>query len=584
MKVNKTIAFICLLHFVFLSGFTQSFEESRIVSEIIKLSANITAEEQLQKISFKHSPFASYGYYHQAFNGKPVFNKWVKIKYTSNSFGWIVDESAPITEINPTFEEAFPSDGEVLSTLNNLNIKYTDYILSSGYWFENYALFPVVKAEILDEIGNHYEYILQDGKVISDQIKSRFSALDTVKKTATGLIFNPDPLTSAKTIYGGDFRDENDSDVPALRTQRVAVEFDCYQINDTFQLQSDFVRIGEISIPKTKIAISLDGDFSFTRDQAEFEDVNIFYHLNITQQYIQSLGFDDLGNFQILADPHGLNGMDQSRVTTFGGVPKMEFGEGGVDDGEDADVIVHEYAHALLYDGSPESNSGSEREAMDEAFGDYLATSYSRNISEFNWGKMFTWDGHNEYWSGRNVDNNKKYPDDLEKSIHRNGEIWSAALMDIWEEIGRETTDKLTLGMFFEMYPNMRMPQAASQFLLLDSQLTGGLNSPQISKAFFDRGLMDTVFAPPIQPDTTFKIEIMGSAGYGSNPVIVSFSKDFSGKIELFDGLGRFIWGANLTDVREVTIPYRSEKPFGIYRLRITKGFERFNYSLLKAY
>jgi hypothetical protein len=584
MEAVKSILFIVLSCVFVNTAVSQSMVEDNLIEQIIIESGNISFPEQLHKISIKQSPFGVYGYYHQALNGKPIFNTWIKVKKTDSKFGWVKENtvSIPLNKNNEAM--VFPEQNHVLEMLRIMEVLVYEHSITIGFWYLNGSLIPVVKAEILDELGDHYQYIFESHEVISKQLKSRYLLSDTTRVTANGLVFNPDPLTSAKVIYGGDYIDNDDGNVPALNLQRVSVEFECYQINDTFFLQNEFVKIDEISSPKTGVTFSNDGNFSYTRDQFQFEDVNVFYHLTNTQFYLKSLGFNDLGSFQIRADAHALNGRDNSRVTTFGGIPKMEFGEGGVDDGEDADVIVHEYVHALIYDASPESNSGNDREAMDEGFGDYLASSYSRNISEFNWGNMFTWDGHNEYWGGRNIDNDKIYPDNLGNSIHLNGEIWAAALMDIWKEIGKETTDKITIGLFYEMYPNMLMPQAAERFLQLDSQYTGGTNSPQISKAFFARGLMDTVFTPPILPDTTLKITILGSEGYGYNPVVVNFSKEFSGKIELFDGVGRFIWGANLKGVTEVTVPYRNQKPFGIYHLRVTKGFERFNYPILKPY
>ena len=74
---------------------------------------------------------------------------------------------------------------------------------------------------------------------------------------------------------------------------------------------------------------------------------------------------------------------------------RLSFGQGGVDDGEDADVIIHELSHGLhqwlTRDGV------SQREGIAEGFGDYVAVSYSRTRNkwkytdpQYNW--VFGWD------------------------------------------------------------------------------------------------------------------------------------------------------------------------------------------------
>jgi len=77
---------------------------------------------------------------------------------------------------------------------------------------------------------------------------------------------------------------------------------------------------------------------------------------------------------------------------------RLVFGEGGVDDAEDADVVLHELGHGLhdwLTNGSL-----SQVQGLSEGCGDYWAQSYSRSLGQwplsapaYNW--MFSWDGHN---------------------------------------------------------------------------------------------------------------------------------------------------------------------------------------------
>jgi hypothetical protein len=201
---------------------------------------------------------------------------------------------------------------------------------------------------------------------------------------------------------------------------------------------------------------------------------------------MQSLGFMNLVNYPIEVDPHALNGADNSM---FSG-NQLYFGDGGVDDAEDADVIIHEYGHAITASAAPNTWDGFERKALDEGIGDYLATSYGRSINPFNWEDMFSWDGHNEFWLGRTVVTSKTYPDDLGFSTHSAGEIWSATLMQIWDAIGKEATDKNLLQSLYSYASNMSMTDAAYLFLDADSLLYGGTNYFICYYWFEQRGIL----------------------------------------------------------------------------------------------
>ena len=59
----------------------------------------------------------------------------------------------------------------------------------------------------------------------------------------------------------------------------------------------------------------------------------------------------------------------------------MSLGTGGVDDGEDAEVIEHEYGHAVQNDQVPGFGSSPQGGAMGEGFGDYLASALSATFT-----------------------------------------------------------------------------------------------------------------------------------------------------------------------------------------------------------
>ena len=72
-------------------------------------------------------------------------------------------------------------------------------------------------------------------------------------------------------------------------------------------------------------------------------------------------------------------GADNSFATDH---PKLElrFGKGGVDDAEDAEVILHEYGHAIHF-AQNFSFASSQAGAISEGFGDYWAVTVANVVA-----------------------------------------------------------------------------------------------------------------------------------------------------------------------------------------------------------
>ena len=151
-------------------------------------------------------------------------------------------------------------------------------------------------------------------------------------------------------------------------------------------------------------------NFNSTRSPQLFEAANTYYHIDRYMRYINTAPPAGLGLTVVPSqyvggvrfDPHGLNGADNSHYTPATGV--VAFGEGGVDDDEDADVIIHELGHGL-HDWVA-TGALSQVNGLSEGTGDYFAQSYSRaygNVPSANpaWHWVFSWDGHNPFWAGR---------------------------------------------------------------------------------------------------------------------------------------------------------------------------------------
>ncbi|MPT31533.1 MAG: T9SS type A sorting domain-containing protein [Chryseobacterium sp.] len=277
---------------------------------------------------------------------------------------------------------------------------------------------------------------------------------DGLKAAGTAYIFDPDPLSRAHVAYGGDYVDNNDATNASLDAARSLVTLpDITFSNGVYSLKSKYVQVADFESPSTGLFTQATPDFLFNRNEQGFEAVNAFYHLDRSMAYInETLGIDcksTLNNGILLFDPHGLSGDDNSHFIPSS--QRLAFGEGCVDDAEDADVVLHEFGHAIHHWITGLKSSSSQ--GLGEGSGDYWAMSYSRSLNQwspsephYNW--MFSWDGHNTCWAGRITNYAPKYPTsniNSSSAIHTNGQIWATSLMRIYDRIGKEKTDRIFL-------------------------------------------------------------------------------------------------------------------------------------------
>ncbi|MBM4166332.1 MAG: T9SS type A sorting domain-containing protein [Ignavibacteria bacterium] len=324
------------------------------------------------------------------------------------------------------------------------------------------------------------------------------------KATGSGYIWNPDPLTSSGQYYGTPgYVDPsgNDADTPELNAQRKLVTLqDITFTGSVYKLEGPHCKLLDFESPTETFPMPAHPDsFQFLRSQQGFEDVMVYFWIDSSQRYIQSLGFDSIQNLPIECDPHGLSGADNSHYIPS--TNRLAWGEGGSDDGEDLDVIWHEYGHAI-HNGTRPGWGGNEAGHLGEGFGDYWAGSYSRAINDtFNISrdKVFTWDAgftsslSGTFWAGRTLIDTRPYPAGGVGGwqVHDAGQIWSSVLLLIWKDIGREVTDKLVLKSHYYLSTSPTMRQNAQAVIQADRDLYGGVHLQQIVNRFGSRNFVN---------------------------------------------------------------------------------------------
>lgn len=269
-----------------------------------------------------------------------------------------------------------------------------------------------------------------------------------------GSIFDPDPLSSSHTAYGAPMADNNDADDAAINAQIRVVDLGNISFeNGEYLLKSEWAEITDHETPSNGLFAQASPDFIFTREPDGFEAVNTFWHIQESMEYINhTLGialrpYQYSGGVQF--DPQGLDGEDNSHYDSSTG--QLAFGEGCVDDDEDADVIRHELGHGL-HDWVTNGGLSNLVDGLSEGFGDYWAQSYSRSLHQWQPGEpaydwVYSWDGHNECWDGRVTNYATRWPLGMKPYplIHESGQMISTCLMKIYDQIGREKTDAMSL-------------------------------------------------------------------------------------------------------------------------------------------
>ena len=306
-------------------------------------------------------------------------------------------------------------------------------------------------------------------------------------------VFVPNPVQS---LGDETLTDQKDSDaaVPAAAYHAVQLT----NLDGSGFLHGDYATVySEIGNP----AFSPTNTFAYTRSQDEFEQTMAYYWITAAQKYIQSLGF---GTTRRAID----NQPQKVRINQYGAdnsfetdhpILEIRYGKGGVGDAEDAEVILHEYGHAIH--SSQNFNFGPEENgAISEGFGDYWAVTVSDVVSQ-RLGVpereplpcVADWDS-TSYTSGpvhclRRLDTNLHYPTDLNGEVHHDGQIWSRALWDIRHALGHVKADTIILNGQFD-FPGTTMTDLARRTVAAAQALYGNGAATAVRKAFRDRGIL----------------------------------------------------------------------------------------------
>jgi subtilisin-like proprotein convertase family protein len=334
-------------------------------------------------------------------------------------------------------------------------------------------------------------------------------------------VFDPNPVAA---LNDSALHDRNDSAgaVPDGAYKQVELA----DVVESGTLAGPHVRIAELQGPVVA-PVNVSQPLFFNRSESGFEDVNAYYHLDRSQRRLQDLGYNgtrSIARYPIDVDTHAAEGSDNSffiASPALEGYGSLVFGEGGTDDAEDQDLLVHEYAHAIHEWIAPGTFLGvrsSEARAISEGFGDYwtLSTTYEGALATGRDPFCFAdWDARCGGDAGdqqcaypvgadclRRFDSSKTVADFILSedpgTEHRNGEIWASALRQMFVALiqryglaeGRRISDQIVIESFFGAPPNPSFQSMAGRMLIADQYLSGGRNQDAICTAMSARGIL----------------------------------------------------------------------------------------------
>jgi len=333
--------------------------------------------------------------------------------------------------------------------------------------------------------------------------------------TAKARVFADNPVAQ---LNDPGLQDQNDSAAAVPPQAYTEVDVDPL-------LSGSNVVISDLESP-TNAVVDPAQSLLFDRSQGQFEAVNAWYHIDRAQKYLQSLGYTGsrrLVDYAVPLDPHAANETDNSYylASSTPGRGALYFGDGGTDDAEDPDIMLHEFMHVVQDWIAPGAFGGESRDqsrALGEGYADYwsFSSTYAGSVKSGrdpfcigDWDARCWLDDSSQncgYKSGadclRRTDSTKTMSDYLDVNQsgteHRNGEIWSSALREIFQRLntrygadsGKRMTDTLVIESLFDAPPSPTFRVMAQKMIDADRLLNGGADVSTICSAMTLRSIL----------------------------------------------------------------------------------------------
>lgn len=317
------------------------------------------------------------------------------------------------------------------------------------------------------------------------------------QSTGTGAVFMVNPVQSSGDQSLTDQKDSATA-VPADQYRNVTLR----NLDGSGRLVGSWANVRSSTGDE---AYSPTNTFVYDRRDDRFEQVMTYFWMNQAQEYLQSLGFGST------LRPVNKESQD-ARIDQFGADNSyswdkhdyIRLGKGGVDDAEDAEVIVHEYGHAVHDSQVTGFGVGVDAGAIGESFGDYLAVTVGLDAAkDYGWpvaanpACVMDWDATSYDPTAphclRQIDLDLKVADRVQR-VHFDGQIWSRALWDIRQGyvalgLTTEDWDRTLVDSQFDYAPDTTWAAAARATYAKALASDGAAAAAVVKDGFAARGI-----------------------------------------------------------------------------------------------
>ncbi len=480
----------------------------------------------LRLLSVRESPSGQHVRYQQTFNGLPVSGSFITVSLPKAAqlepflvSRYVSGLQAAPARADLTAAQAVAAALSAIDGYSGLRAPPSAELLYFPREETGYALAWQVTAQTLEPLSSWL--ITVDAH--SGQVLSKHDLLTS----DSGQVFDPNPPTTS----GGAIPPPSDCD-SAAHEPLLAGQYQTRTLlgiePSQGQLKGEYVDLtapglGNGYKPAGQ-ADETSHDYIYPCTDDRFEEVMVYHHVDAVQRKLQSLGFS--GASAIIDRPipthaHFFSGCNAffdpvSLGMFFGDSDSTSCGSFNTDAAEDADVIVHEYGHAIQHDQVPGYAFGpfpeaSEALSMGEGFGDFLAAAIFGDACLAEWFSFGDTDCDGGSAPGlRWIDNANVYPADYiacpninangspsdgaeTEEPHCGGLVWGGVLWDLAQALGddqpaRELTLQLVLNAHFFLDPVATFNEAAAAVCLSDTILYGGAHAATIASVFSARG------------------------------------------------------------------------------------------------
>jgi len=481
--------------------------------------------QNLELIAVREGLSGQHVRYQQTLGGVPVFGRFLTVSLPNDERTpvppLVISRYRPGIRPSPsapslTAQEALDAVGSSVSLLpGNLrgavSVDLIYYPIGGGKGEEHVLSWQVV-APTVEPLGSWLFVLRADsGEVLLRQ---------NLLRPDSGQVFNPNPAKSSGGLIPPPDDCDGSGNESALSSEYTSRTLRGINAGQD-RLIGEFVDLSAPGITgaykPTAVADEPSRNYVYGCDDDRFEEVMVYYHTDTIQRKIQALGFSGASGIIDRAIPAHAHYVSDCNAFYDPVSLGMLFGDGDVcspglpsaDAAEDADVIVHEYGHAIQHDQVPGWGFALEAwqaRAIGEGFGDFLPAAIFGDPCLGEWfsiGKtacggspgLRTLDSA-AFFDGNSVINLPSWCSNS-SDPHCAGLVWGGALWDLVQALGgdqaaRDTVLTLVLDSQFYLDPHSTFAEAAAAIRQSDTLLYGGAHVTTIDSVFSARGISST--------------------------------------------------------------------------------------------